>query len=50
MKGKLKNNKGCLFSAALGSFVYFLFISDRINAAAMGFATNARNDLPCCRI
>jgi len=48
MKGKLKNNKGCLFSAALGSFVYFLFISDRINAAAMGFATNARNDLLCC--
>jgi hypothetical protein len=32
----------------LGSYVYFLFMSDRINAA-VSFATNARNDLLCCR-
>jgi len=48
MKGKPKIIKAAFFSAALGSYVYFLFMSDRINAA-VSFATNARNDLLCCR-
>ena len=43
MKGKPKIIKAAFFSAALGSYVYFLFMSDRINAA-VSFATNARND------